>query len=174
MLDQLLKMADGPLQEMLSGMNQENPAGTASALEESLGSLLQKKVASGDTSALQEMFSGKETNAASGVIQGLQGDVITDLIGKLGISKEQAAGIVSAALPMIMNYFNKNVNDAPQANEDIMSSVISSLQGGQGKVNPTDLLGSLMGNGGKGGGGMDLGGLMDMGKGLFKLIPFSP
>lgn len=167
MLDQLLKMADGPLQEMLAGMNQENPSKTASALEDSLGSILQKKVASGDTSALQEMFSGKETAPGSSAIQGLQGDVISDLIGKLGISKEQAAGIVSAALPMIMNYFNNRVNDAPQDNSDIMSSVISSLKGDQGKLNAGELLGSLMG-GGKGNGGMDLGGLMDMGKGLFK------
>ncbi|MFC3881616.1 DUF937 domain-containing protein [Algoriphagus namhaensis] len=167
MLDQLLKAADGPLKEMLAGMNQENPSATASALEDSLAGILKQKVSSGDTSAIAEMFSGRETNASSSVIQGLQGDVVSDLIGKLGISKEQAAGIVSAALPMIMNYFNKNVNNAPQANEDIMSSVISSLQGGEGKVNPTDLLGSLMG-GGKGDGGMDLGGLMDMGKGLFK------
>lgn len=166
MLDQLLKAADGPIKEMLAGMNQENPSGTASALEESLAGILKKKASSGDTSAIAEMFSGKETNAASSVVQGLQGDVVSDLIGKLGISKEQAAGIVSAALPMIMNYFNKQVNDAPQANEDIMSSVISSLQGGKGKVNPADLLGSLMGGGGKG--GMDLGGLIDMGKGLFK------
>ncbi|MDN3203468.1 DUF937 domain-containing protein [Algoriphagus sediminis] len=166
MLDQLLKAADGPLQEMLAGMNQDNPSKTANALESSLGSILQNKVASGDTSALMEMFSGKETNAGSSVVQALQGDVATDLIGKLGISKEQAMSIVSAALPMLMNFFNKRVNDAPQANEDIMSSVVSALQGNQGKVNPADLAGSLLGGGN--GGGMDLGGLMDLGKGLFK------
>lgn len=166
MLDQLLKMADGPLQEMLGGMNQDNPSGTSSAIQESLTGLLQKKVASGDTSALMEMFSGNDTAADSGAVQNLQGDMVSDLIGKLGISKEQAMGIAASALPMVMNYFNKNVNDAPQANGDIMSSVVSALQGGEGKVNPTDLLGSLMGGGGKG--GMDLGGLMDMGKGLFK------
>lgn len=165
MLDQLLKMADGPLQEMLSSMNQENPSGTASALESSLGKVLQNKIASGDTSALMEMFSGKETSSTSKVLQGIQGDVVSDLIGKLGISKAQAMGIVSAALPIIMNYFNKKVNDAPQANEDIMSSVIDSLQGKSGKIDTSDLLGSLMGGGGKG--GMDLGGLMNMGKVLF-------
>lgn len=165
MLDQLLKMADGPLQEMLSSMNQENPSETASALESSLGKVLKNKVASGDTAALMEMFSGKETNSSSQALQGLQGDIVSDLIGKLGISKGQTIKIVSAALPIIMNYFNKKVNDAPQANEDIMSSVIDSLQGKSGKINAGDLLGSLMGGGGKG--GMDLGGLMNMGKGLF-------
>ena len=37
----------------------------------------------------------------------------------------------------------------------------------KGKVETSDLLGSLLGNGG-GKGGMDLVGLMNMGKGLFK------
>ncbi len=166
MLDQLLKAADGPLQEMLAGMNQDNPGETASALESSLGSILQNKVASGDTSALMEMFSGKETSAGSSIVQALQGDVASDLIGKLGISKEQAASLTAVAIPFVMNFFNNKVDGAPQANEDIMSSVISALQGKQGKVDAGDLAGALLGGGGKG--GMDLGGLMDMGKGLFK------
>ncbi|UZD23258.1 DUF937 domain-containing protein [Algoriphagus halophytocola] len=165
MLDQLLKMADGPLQEMLAGMNQDSSG--ASAIKDSLQNSLQKRVAAGDTAAIQEMFSGKETSPDASIINNLQGDVSQGLMDKLGISKEQAMGIAAAALPMIMNFFNKRVNDAPQENNDIMSSIVSSLQGGQGKVGTADLLGSLLGNGG-GNGGMDLGGLMNMGKGLFK------
>ncbi|PZX47788.1 DUF937 domain-containing protein [Algoriphagus chordae] len=165
MLDQLLQLADGPLQEMLQGMNQDKAG--AAAIKDSLASSLQKRVASGDTSAIQEMFSGKETAPGASEINSLQGDVSQNLMEKLGISKEQAMGIAAAALPMIMNFFNKRVNDAPQDNNDIMSSVVSSLQGGQGKVGTADLLGSLLGNGG-GKGGMDIGGLMDLGKGLFK------
>ncbi|WP_262481219.1 hypothetical protein [Algoriphagus aquimarinus] len=42
------------------------------------------------------------------------------------------------------------------------------MQGGQGNINAGDLLGSLLGGSGGGNGGMDLGGLMNMGKGLFK------
>lgn len=166
MLDQLLKLADGPLQEMLEGMNQDKAS--ASAIKDSLTSSLQKRVSSGDTDAIMEMFSGKETSPSAPVINSLQGDVSQNLMDKLGISKEQAMGIAAAALPMIMNFFNKRVNDAPQDNNDIMSSIVSSLQGGQGKVDASDLLGSLMGGGKSGGGGMDLGGLMDLGKGLFK------
>ncbi|MFC5623217.1 DUF937 domain-containing protein [Algoriphagus winogradskyi] len=164
MLDQLLKLAEGPLQEMLEGMNQDKAS--ASAIKDSLTNSLQKRVSSGDTDAIMEMFSGKETSPGAPVINSLQGDVSQNLMDKLGISKEQAMGIAAAALPMIMNFFNKRVNDAPQDNNDIMSSIVSSLQGGQGKVGTSDLLGSLLGGGGKG--GMDLGGLMDMGKGLFK------
>ena len=167
MLDQLLNLAEGPLEEMLSGMNQENPKSSASALKESIFSSLQKQVATGDMNGVKEMFSGAETSPDSPVVNQLQSNVSEGLIEKLGISKEQAMSIAAAALPMILNFFNKRVNDAPQDNQDIMSSVVSALQGNSGKVNPTDLLGSLMG-GGNGKGGMDLGGLMDLGKGLFK------
>lgn len=165
MLDQLLKMADRPLQEMLAGMNQDSSG--ASVIKDSLENSLKKRVASGDTAAIQEMFSGKETSPDAPIINNLQGDVSQGLMDRLGISKEQAMGIAAAALPMIMNFFNKRVNDAPQENNDIMSSILSSLQGGQGKVGTADLVGSLLGNG-EGNGGMDLGGLMNMGKGLFK------
>lgn len=165
MLDQLLNLAEGPLEEMLAGMNQSNPKSSASVLKESIFSSLQKQVVSGELDGVKEMFSGSETSPSAPVINQLQGNVSEGLIEKLGISKEQAMGIAAAALPMIMNFFNKRVNDAPQDNQDIMSSVVAALQGGSGKLNPTDLLGSLMG-GGKNG-GMDLGGLMDLGKGFF-------
>lgn len=168
MLEQLLKMAEGPLKEMLAGMNEGQPDASAASLKDSITSSIQKQVASGDLSSIKEMFSGNETDPASPAIQNLQGNVSEGIMEKLGISKEQAMGIAAAALPMIMNFFNKRVNDAPQDNGDIMSSVISSLQGNQSNINPTDLLGSLMGGGKDGDGGMDLGGLINMGKGLFK------
>ncbi|MCE7053766.1 DUF937 domain-containing protein [Algoriphagus sp. AGSA1] len=166
MLDQLLKMAEGPLQEMLAGMNENGASGPA--LKDAITASLQKQVASGNINGIKEMFSGQETSPDAPVINTLQSDVSQNLMDKFGISKEQAMGIAAAALPMIMNFFNKRINDAPQDNNDIMSSLISSMQGGKSNINPTDLLGSLMGSGSGGKGAMDLGGLMDFGKGLFK------
>lgn len=84
---------------------------------------------------------------------------------KLRLNSQQAISLAAAALPMLMNFFNQRVNDAPQDNNDIMNSVAKALQGGPG-AGGADILGSLLGGGGKG--GMDLGGLMNMGKGLFK------
>ncbi len=165
MLDQLLKLADGPLQEMLSGMNQDQPNQTAATLKDSIFSSLQNQISSGNLDGVKEMFSGSETPPDAPVIQNLQGGVADNLMGKLGISKDQAMGIAAAALPMIMNFFNKRVNDAPQNNHDIMSSIVDTVQGKSGKIGAGDLMGSLLGGGN---GGMDLGGLMDMGKSLFK------
>ncbi len=166
MLDQLLKLADGPLKEMLSGMNHDQPQKSASALKESIFSSLKNQIGSGNMDGVKEMFSGSETSPNAPVIQKLQGGVADDLMGKLGISNEQAMGIAAAAIPMIMNFFNKRVNDAPQDNQDIMSSIVDLVQGKTGKIGAGDLMGSLLG-GGKDG-GIDLGGLMNMGKGLFK------
>jgi len=165
MIDQLLKMADGPLKEFLANSNVDAGPGDASEIEEVLGSVLQKKTQSGDLTAVKEMFSGADTPPDSPAIQGISGDFASGLMEKLGLNSQQAMSLASAALPMMMNFFNQKVNDAPQDNNDIMNSVAKALQGGQG-AGGADILGSLLGGGGKG--GMDLGGLMDMGKGLFK------
>lgn len=158
-------MADGPLKELLSNSEMNGTPGAASAIKDTLGSLLQNKAQSGDLSAIKEMFSGSDTSPQSPVIQNLAGDLTSGLMEKLGISSDQAMSLAKTALPMLMNFFNQKVNDAPQANEEIMNSVAKALQGGLG-AGRADIIGLLL-EGGKGG-GMDLGGLMNMGKGLFK------
>ncbi len=164
MLDKLLKLVDGPLQEMLAGLDKDKASESAHAVEGSIYETLKKQVASGDLSAVKEMFSGKDTDASNPVVKNLEGEVSHSLMDKLGIDSNTAMTMAVAAIPMLMNIFNKKVNDAPQANEDIMSSIADSLKGGRGSEN---ILGSLLG-GGDGKGGMDLGGLINMGKGLFK------
>lgn len=168
MLDQLLKMAEGPLEEMQKGMSHTQPETTAAILKESIVSSLQHRTASGDVNGIKEFFSGRETSPNTPVVNNLQTEVSQNLMDKLGISKVQAMGIAAAALPMIMNFFNKRVNDSPQDNNESMSSIISSMQGEKSTINSTDLLGSLVGSASGGKGGMDIGGLIDLGKGLFK------
>ena len=167
MLDKLLKMAEGPLQEALAKSGAGSNPGTANAIEDVFGSLLQNQAQSGNLDAVMEMFSGKETAPNSPVVNNLSGDLAQGLSSKLGIDANQAMTMAATALPLLMNFFNKKVNDAPQANEDIMSSIANSLQGGGNGGGLEDIMGSLLGGGNKGG-GMDLGGLMDLGKSLFK------
>ena len=164
MLDKLLKLADAPLQEMLAGLDRDKASESAHVVEGSIFETLKKQVASGDLSTVKEMFSGVDTDASNPVVKNLEGEVSHSLMDKLGIDSNTAMAMAVAAIPMLMNIFNKKVNDAPQANEDIMSSIADSLKGGRGSEN---ILGSLLG-GGDGKGGMDLGGLINMGKGLFK------
>ncbi|OOG71116.1 DUF937 domain-containing protein [Algoriphagus sp. A40] len=164
MLDKLLKLADGPLQEMLakSGGNPDS----AVAVKESFLEVIQNQASSGNFEGVMEMFSGNETLPDSPAVNHMTGDLTNGLSQKLGIDSQKAMSIAAAALPMLLNLFNKQVNDAPQANEDIMNSVVKSMKGGGGS-GLDDLLGSVFG-GDKGKGGFDLGGIIDIGKGLFK------
>lgn len=167
MLEKLLKMADGPLQDALARSGTNAGPGTASAIEEIFGSLLEKRAKSGNTEAVKEMFSGRETTPTSPVVNNLKGDLSQGLADRLGIDSKQAMAMAAVALPLLINFFNKKVNDAPQANDDIMSSIVKAIQGEGNGGGLESIMGSLLGGGNKGG-GMDLGGLMDLGKGLFK------
>lgn len=163
MLDQLLNMADGPLKDILSSSGLDGGSNTTAAIKDSLTSVLQKKAQSGDFSAIKEMFSGSDTPASSPAITSLAGDISGGLMDRLGISKEKAMSIAIAVLPMLMNFFNKKVNDAPMSNSSI-GDTIGNLLSGKDSGSATDLLGSLLGGNGSSG----IGGLMDFGKGLFK------
>lgn len=165
MLDQLLKSAEGPLMDILGQVDQEKASQSAGVIKEQVLLSLQEQVKSGDLSALTEMFSGKETSSGSAAVNKLEGNVSQSLMDRLGIDSATAMKMASVAIPLLMNMFNKKVNDAPQANNDIMSTIAKSLQGDG--VGGADILGSLLG-GSDGKGGMDLGGLMNMGKSLFK------
>lgn len=166
MLEQLLQMADGPLQDYLAKSGVQGQAGSAKAIQETLGSLLTQQAKNGNLDAVKEMFSGSQTAADSPVVANLSGEMVSSLSSKLGIDSKQAMSMVMAALPMLMNFFNQKVNDAPQANNDIMDSIANAVSG-KGGAGAGDILGSLLGGSG-GKGGMDLGGLMDLGKNLFK------
>jgi hypothetical protein len=163
MLDQLLNMTDGPLKDILSSSGLDEGPNTTNAIKDTLTSILQKKAQSGDLSAIKEMFSGSETTPSSPEVASLAGDLSGGLMDRLGISKEKALSMAMAVLPMLMNFFNKKVDDAPMSNSSI-GDTIGDLLSGKGSSSATDLLGSLLG----GSGGSGLGGLMDMGKGLFK------
>jgi hypothetical protein len=163
MLDQLLNMADGPLKDILSSSGLNEGSNTTAAIKDTLTSVLQKKAQSGDLSAIKEMFSGQETPASSPAVSNLAGDLSSGLIDRLGITKEKAMSIAMAVLPMLMNFFNKKVDDAPMSNSSI-GDTIGDMLSGKGSSSATDLMGSLLG----GNGGSGLGGLMDMGKSLFK------
>ncbi len=163
MIEELLKSADRPLQELLATKG-GNPdaAGTVRA---AFLSLIQKQTSAGNFDGLMEMFSGKETDPESPAVNHLKGDLVSELSGKLGIDTQNALSIASAALPMLFNLFNKRINDAPQANEEIQQSVIKSVKGetnsGLGGV-----LSSIFGTD-ENPRAIDLDGIINLGKSLF-------
>src|SRR5690606_593854 len=164
MLDKLLKLADGPLQELLASKG-VNPK-SATAVEETFLEVIQKQASSGNFDGVMEIFSGKETEPDGPTANHLKGDLVSGLSSKLGIDSQTAVSIATAALPILLNLFNKKVNDAPQPNEEIQKSVVKNMQsddgGGLGGV-----LSSIFGEDASPG-SIDLGGVIDLGKGLFK------
>ena len=166
MLDQLLKIAEKPLKEALAGIDSKKAPQAMKVVKESVIDSLKNQVASGNLDIVQEMFSGKETKSTSPIVSALQGDISKNLISKLGIDPSTAMKMATIAIPLLMNLFNKKINDAPQANEDILSSVIDAIRGGSGGT-LGNILGSILGGAKGAKGGIDLGGLMNLGKSLF-------
>ena len=166
MLDQLLKIAEGPLKEALAGIDSKKAPQAMNVVKESVMDSLKNQVASGNLDIVQEMFSGKETKSTSPIVSELQGDISKNLMSKLGIDSSTAMKMATIAIPLLMNMFNKKINDAPQANGDILSSVVDAIKGGSGGA-LGNMLGSILGGATGGKGGIDLGGLMNLGKSLF-------
>lgn len=164
MIDKLLKSANGPLQDLLASAG-ESPNSSA-AVRESFLAVIQRQASSGDYSGILEMFSGSETAADSPTVNHLKGDLGSGISEKLGIDSDKAMAIAAQALPLLLNFFNKRVNDAPQPNQEIAESVVNSMkkndEGGLGEVfssifgtsNDTD--------------SFDLGDVINFGSGLFK------
>ncbi|GAA0878077.1 hypothetical protein GCM10009119_10450 [Algoriphagus jejuensis] len=163
MIDQLLKAADGPLKDLL-GQTGGN-ADSASAVKETFLGVIQKQASSGNFDGVMEMFSGKETDPDSPTVNHLKGDLVSGLSEKLGIDSQKALSIASVALPMLLNLFNKKVNDAPLANEEIQESVVDSMKNGE-KSGLGSVLSSIFGSDNNPS-AIDLGGVIDLGKGLF-------
>jgi hypothetical protein len=164
MLDKLLNLADGPLKDLLA--NKLGNAESTGVVKETFLEVIQKNIRSGNLDCVREMFSGRETDPDSPSVNTLKGEFSTGLSEKLGIDAQQALAIASAALPMLLNLFNKKVNDAPQANEEIQESVVKDMQSGGG-TGLGGMLSSIFGTESSPG-SIDLGGMIDLGKGLFK------
>ncbi len=164
MLNDLLKQANGPLQEMLAKAGESGDS--ADAVRESFAELIQRQAKSGDFSGVLEMFSGSVTAADSPTVDHLKGDLGSGLSEKLGIDSDKALALAAQALPFLLNIFNKKVNDAPMPNEQVAESMAKSLgkddESGLGEVfssifgtkNDTD--------------SFDLGDVIDFGSSLFK------
>lgn len=143
MLDSLLKSADGPLKDIMANFG-GNPE-SAGSVRDTFLNVIQSQAKSGNFDGVMEMFSGRETDPEGPVATSLKGDLGNGLSQKLGIDTGQALSIAAAALPMLLNLFNKKVNDAPQANEEIQESVVKSMKEEDG-AGLGGLLGSIFGN----------------------------
>jgi len=171
MFDQLLDTFKSNLSEQLQG--DENLAGAnhdevANEASNSIVDSLTNMVKNGDYSAVQEMFSGQQSDPDALSASPMNAGLVENLMQKFGLDSAAASGLVAKIMPTVMNLFNKNVGQAQQSGGFDISSIISSFTGGNAGGGISDIISQFTGGGNtsnnpqQGGGG-----IMDTIKGLF-------
>jgi hypothetical protein len=169
MLDSLIDLAKDHLSGVVNNqpeLQNRDPQETARITGETVLEDLMGQAQTGNTSGIMEMLSGQQTSATSPLVSGMIPGIAAKLAGRLGISEGTARTLAAAAIPLIMNMMNGQVNQAQKGGLDI-GSMIGGLMGGGG-LSGLDGLGNLGGLGGKPKGNQQQGGLGDMLGGFFK------
>ena len=131
---------------------------TATSIMESL----KGQVAGGNISDLAGLFKGNTGAASNGMMSNISGDVVKNLMAKLGIDNAAASGIAASLIPSVMNSLVKKTNDPKDSSFDLQG-IIGSLGGNGSMISGVmDILG-----GGKENASSGAGGLLNTVKGLF-------
>jgi hypothetical protein len=161
--------------------NEKNEEAVAVAGQSITGGL-QQLISQGGLKQVLAMFSGnQEINSTNPAVQQVSGNVVQNLMDKLGLDKQQAGSVAGGLVPDVLKNLVNKTNDPNDGSFDIQS-IFNSLSGGStsgmnvqgllnkfkggldqdgdGDVDMQDLTAAFSG---KGGGG----GIMDKLKGLF-------
>lgn len=132
---------------------------------------LKNAISGGNISDLVSMFKGNNPEAASGLTQQIQGNVVDQLVQKFGLDQSQAGNIAGGLVPDVLKQLVHKTNDPNDSSFDL-KGILGSLTGG-GQAGGFDLQGMLnqfTGGGNDGAGqaaGGVIGGLLGKLKGLF-------
>jgi hypothetical protein len=154
MFEQLIPLAQEKIGDFLQqqGFGGEQGGEAARAAGEGIVAQLSERFSGGDYSGIMELFSGQETDSASGAVSSMLPGVAETLSGKLGIDLGQAEGLAGGIIPSVMNMLNDKVKQAGADGFDVQS-LLGNL-GQQGGIG--GMLGGLVSNflgGDKGGSG---------------------
>lgn len=170
MLDSLIDLAKDQLTGVVNNqpeLQNRDTQETARITGQTVLEELTNQAQSGNTSGLMEMLSGGQTTTANPVVSSMIPGVVGKLATRLGISENTARTLAMAAIPVIMNMMNGQVNQAQKGGLDI-GGMLGGLMGAGG-LSGLGGLGNLGGNN-KGGDkkGNAPGGLGDMLGGFLK------
>ena len=150
MLENLLQMVREVGQEQVVENtdipNEHNETVMAEASQSVVGGL-QDALANGQMEDVMKMFSSGSSSQimSNPVAQNIQGGFLDNITSKLGINKNVAAGLAATLIPIVISKLVKRTNSTAEADSGFnLNSLIGSLTGGQG-----------------GGGGFDIGGLIN-------------
>lgn len=85
---------------------------------------------SGELEKIMGLFSGGDV-ANNSVVSGISGNVAQSLMSKFGINADQAGGIVSKLVPVVMNNLVKKTNDPNDSSFDL-KGIIGAVSGNAG------------------------------------------
>lgn len=101
----------------------------------SMMNTLKQQAASGKLDGIMDMF--KQSGGASAgnpVMSAMNNNMVSDLMGKFGIDKNQAGQIASTIIPQVMNKVVSKTND-PNDSSFTMDGIMSSIGGVDGLGN---------------------------------------
>lgn len=104
-----------------------------------------KEMLGGNHSGLMNLFSDTPNDASANQIQSKMGtDVVSELIGKLGISPTQAKSIAAIALPALIGMITKKKSASSKDDSSVLTDIFGGMnKGGLGGM-AKDLLGGFL------------------------------
>lgn len=155
MLEQLMGLIKDQSQEAIVNNpeipNEHNESAMQTILSSVVGGLANQG-ASGNTSDLFSLLSGKSSTGNNPIMSGIANQAISAMMQKFGLNQGVAGGIVSAVLPQVMGKLISKTNDPNDSSFDL-ESIMGAVMG---KGNPQqagqvqqgggimDLLGSFL------------------------------
>lgn len=137
------------------------------AASSSIFDTLKAQLASGNVSAIANIFNQGNASPNSPVVQQATGS-LTDKLAGLGISAETAKSIGASIIPMILGKLANKTNDPNDSSFNLKDMLGKLAGGGDGKFDLGDVMGMFTGgNQNQAQSGQGEGGMLDKLKGLF-------
>ena len=125
---------------------------------------LQNALASGNINDVMHMFNSSHNVTGSPVAQGIQNNLIENLMHRFGLQNSQASGIAASIIPIVLKQLVHKTND-PNDNSFNIQGIFNQLSGG--KTGGLDIGGLITQFTGRGQQQNSGGGIFDTLKGLF-------
>ncbi|MCC8087992.1 MAG: DUF937 domain-containing protein [Rikenellaceae bacterium] len=155
MFEKIMDLVKNQVMDKVSGNNdipEEKKEQTVNTATSSLMDSLKKYATSENLSSLSSMFGGGSSTDSSrqkadSVKNGIQSDMISNLMSKVGLSQGTASSLASGIIPAVMSLFSKKIKDNNDGDFNI-GSLLSGLTGDDNskeKNNVMDMVGNLFG-----------------------------
>jgi len=110
--------------------NEQNDSAIEATAGSIFDSLKNQFAGSGGADMISNLFQGNESASASPLAGGINTDVVSGLVKKLGLPEGVASGIVSQLLPKVLESLKSKTND-PNDNSFDLQGIIGALAGGE-------------------------------------------